>query len=158
MYSFGKQSLQNLSSCSEELRRVAYRALGYGLMDFSVIEGHRDQHTQDKYYDMGVSKVKWPDGKHNSLPSKAFDLNPYDHRFKCGLIGNDIQVRHFMVTYKMSMSDVRSYITTQYHRMAMLISAAAKEEKVPMRWGGDWDRDNDILDQSFNDLAHFERI
>ena len=25
-----------------------------------------------------------------------------------------------------------------------------------MRWGGDWDKDFDLDDQTFNDLCHFE--
>jgi hypothetical protein len=27
-----------------------------------------------------------------------------------------------------------------------------------IRWGGDWDRDNDFSDQKLNDLCHFELI
>ena len=38
----------------------------------------------------------------------------------------------------------------------MLGVAAA--EGIKIRWGGDWDRDNDLADQSFNDLVHFEDL
>lgn len=27
-----------------------------------------------------------------------------------------------------------------------------------IRWGGDWDRDHDVKDQTFNDLVHFEVV
>jgi peptidoglycan L-alanyl-D-glutamate endopeptidase CwlK len=32
----------------------------------------------------------------------------------------------------------------------------ASEEGVNVRWGGDWDGDRDIDDQTFDDLPHFE--
>jgi len=27
--------------------------------------------------------------------------------------------------------------------------------EIPIRWGGDWDRDHCLSDQSFDDLVHF---
>ena len=29
---------------------------------------------------------------------------------------------------------------------------------IKIRWGGDWDSDNIMKDQTFNDLPHFEII
>ena len=34
----------------------------------------------------------------------------------------------------------------------------ARWKKIPIRWGGDWDMDTYVKDQSFNDLPHFELI
>lgn len=45
--------------------------------DASVIEGYRDQSTQNKYFDSGTSRVKWPNSNHNKTPSRAMDLAPY---------------------------------------------------------------------------------
>ena len=35
--------------------------------------------------------------------------------------------------------------------------AAAYLGITNIHWGGDWDRDTEVNDQTFNDLAHFER-
>ena len=29
---------------------------------------------------------------------------------------------------------------------------------VAIRWGGDWDKDNELKDNGFDDLMHFELI
>jgi hypothetical protein len=29
---------------------------------------------------------------------------------------------------------------------------------INLRWGGDWDRDSDLKDQTFNDLGHIEVV
>jgi peptidoglycan L-alanyl-D-glutamate endopeptidase CwlK len=37
-----------------------------------------------------------------------------------------------------------------------IVRAVAEYEKIPIRWGGDWDGDTEVLDQTFNDLGHIE--
>jgi hypothetical protein len=34
----------------------------------------------------------------------------------------------------------------------------ARTDGIIIRWGGDWDRDGDVLDQDFDDLFHFEIV
>lgn len=36
--------------------------------------------------------------------------------------------------------------------------AAAAEQHVPLRWGGDWDMDGDSKDEKFYDGPHFELL
>jgi peptidoglycan L-alanyl-D-glutamate endopeptidase CwlK len=36
----------------------------------------------------------------------------------------------------------------------MLFEIGAIKHRI--RWGGDWDMDNDLSDNTFNDLVHFE--
>jgi peptidoglycan L-alanyl-D-glutamate endopeptidase CwlK len=45
--------------------------------DFSVICGHRSKEDQDKAFAEGHSKLKWPNSKHNKVPSEAVDIVPY---------------------------------------------------------------------------------
>lgn len=42
--------------------------------------------------------------------------------------------------------------------LAGLIMAAAAEEGVKIRWGGDWDGDGNNADSSFHDMPHFELV
>jgi len=51
-------------------------------LDIMVICGHRGQLDQDEAYKRGASKVKFPNSKHNSLPSKAIDCVVTDVRGK----------------------------------------------------------------------------
>src|SRR3546814_1368291 len=75
MPQFGPASLQRLATCDERLQRVFEKVVQD--LDCSVIEGHRDQAAQDKAFAEGHSKLKWPHGNHNALPSRAADVAPY---------------------------------------------------------------------------------
>jgi len=77
-YTFSKRSRENLSTCHQDLQAVAMYAIKY--VDFTVIEGHRGKEAQNRAFDEGYSKVKFPHGKHNKKPSDAFDFIP--HPFK----------------------------------------------------------------------------
>jgi len=135
-FNFGRKSAKNYSTLSRNLRKVADRALGYGIMDFSIDCGHRSKVEQDRLFGMTPprSKVKWPNSKHNPFPSKAADCVPF-------------------VAGQSSWNKLHCCV------LAGLILAAAKEEGMRLRWGGNWDMDSEpITDQDFQDLAHFEEI
>ena len=40
--------------------------------------------------------------------------------------------------------------------MGGMIKGIAKEKGIKIRWGGDWDSDGEVLDQTFMDLVHIE--
>jgi peptidoglycan L-alanyl-D-glutamate endopeptidase CwlK len=130
MPQFGQRSRRMLSTCHTELVVLAEEALAVG-MDFSVLEGHRDAERQTALFHQGLSKVQWPNSKHNREPSEAFDIAPYP----------------------IDWQDAERF----YH-LAGIIRAVASESGLAIRWGGDWDRDFDLRDQSFMDLAHFEMV
>lgn len=44
----------------------------------------------------------------------------------------------------------------RFYYFAGIVVATANFMDIPVRWGGDWDGDNDLDDQNFNDLGHFE--
>ena len=43
-----------------------------------------------------------------------------------------------------------------FHYMGGMIRGIAKQMKVNVRWGGDWDGDGEVADNSFDDLVHIE--
>jgi peptidoglycan L-alanyl-D-glutamate endopeptidase CwlK len=130
MPSFGQRSRRALASCRHELVVLAEEALMVG-MDFAVIEGHRDAERQADLYHRGLSKLQWPMSKHNREPSEAFDVAPWPIDWR------DVQ---------------------RFYHLAGILRAVASESGLAIRWGGDWDCDFDLRDQSFMDLAHFELI
>ncbi len=132
MPSFGKQSKANLDQCHGLLKAVANRAIQ--TVDFSVIKGHRDEEEQNELFTLGLSKLEYPDSKHNKEISEALDLQPYP----------------LTATHKDRIK--------QFYFIAGAMMMAAHELGVVLRWGGDWDMDGDLTDQLFNDLYHFELV
>ena len=128
---FSRRSRNNLETCHPDLQQVFNEVdrLGY---ECTVIEGHRPKEWQDKYFWEGKSRVRWPDSKHNALPSDAADVGPY-------------------VKGKLSL-DVRHCIF-----FAGVVLAVAAVMGIAIRWGGNWDMDDEVMtDQDFQDLVHYE--
>ena len=75
MPKFGKRSLKKLKDADHRLQKVLNDAIE--MYDFTILETHRGKTTQNKYYKQGKSKLKYPESKHNCLPSLAVDIAPY---------------------------------------------------------------------------------
>lgn len=99
--------------------------------DVSLICGHRTEAEQNVLYPK-YTKVRWPNGKHNSYPSTAVDLQPFPYP-----------------------QDERKLVK-QLAYIAGRVIEYGKSRHLDVRWGGDWDQDGDTNDQTFNDLFHFE--
>jgi len=97
--------------------------------DCTVICGHRSQEEQDKAVAEGKSKVRYPYSKHNSFPARAVDVVPYPIDW-----------------------DDRE----GFYAFGGFVKGVASQKGIKIRWGGDWDSDNDLHDQNFIDLPHFE--
>ena len=130
MYSFSKNSKRNLSSCTENLQKIGYVLIT--IMDVSCVEGHRNKQDQNRAYEIKLSDKKYPDGTHNKIPSEAVHWLPYPKGWKS--------------------------TREDFVYMAGIIKGIAAVFGIKIRWGGDWDSDNDLHDQIFMDLAHFEEI
>jgi peptidoglycan L-alanyl-D-glutamate endopeptidase CwlK len=72
---FSDISKERLSTAHEDLQTL-FNEVVKGF-DCSIICGHRDKESQDKEYAEGDSKLKWPNSKHNKIPSLAIDAVPY---------------------------------------------------------------------------------
>jgi peptidoglycan LD-endopeptidase CwlK len=129
MPSFSEKSLSKLATCDVRLQRVFEAVVRE--FDCTILEGHRDQERQDRMVEEGKSQVRWPDGKHNTVPSMAVDVTPYP-------ISWDDRERQTL--------------------FAGYVLATAKALGVVLRWGGDWDRDTEVRDNRFDDLVHFELV
>ena len=102
--------------------------------DISLVSGYRDREEQNTLFENSFSKLRFPDSKHNRKPCLAVDLQPYPYpKDECKLWG------------------ALGYIAGR----AMAIAA---EEGIDIIWGGDWDRDGDLTDQTFDDLFHIELV
>ena len=124
---FGKRSLERLETCDKRLQEIFNEVIK--TVDCSVLEGHRNKSKQNKYYDEGKTKVQYPSGRHNKLPSMACDVVPYP-------IDWDDRER--------------------FHLFAGFVLGIAKSMGINLRWGGDWNQNWFVDDNKFDDFPHFE--
>ena len=71
---FGSRSRKNLATCHEDLQDLFNEVIKH--VDCSVIEGHRSGERQNKLFEDGKTKLKFPYGRHNANPSRAVDVVP----------------------------------------------------------------------------------
>ncbi len=139
MPKFSQRSLSNLNTCHKDLQVLFAEVIK--TFDCIVTEGHRNKQDQNKAFASGNSKLKWPNGKHNKSPSMAVDVYPYEP--KIAVDWKDNQRFHYFAGYVMGVAEQL--------KLQGKISHSIK-------WGGDWDRDTEIKDESFRDTGHFEII
>jgi len=134
---FGKASLDKLATCHSELRIVCGAVIPY--MDFTIIWGARGMEPQNEAFAKGFSHVPWPESKHNAIPpdlSDAVDIAPW-HTER---------------------PHIRWKNENEFIYLAGRMMQAASSLGIKLRWGGDWDRDQDLYDVNKPfDLGHFER-
>ena len=126
---FGRRSKERLSTCHEDLQDLFNEVIKY--VDCSVLEGHRSGERQDKLYEEGKTKVKYPNGRHNANPSNDVDVVPYPVDW------NDRE---------------------RFHLFAGFVLGLAQSMEINIRWGGDWNKNFEVDDNKFDDFPHFERI
>ena len=127
MPKYSERSENALKTAHPDLQRLFREVIK--TFDHVIIEGHRNKTDQDKAVESGHSKTRWPNSKHNSTPSNAVDAIPYPVNWKD---------------------------TKRICYFAGYVKAIAIMMDIPLRWGGDWDNDTDLNDQTFFDLVHFE--
>lgn len=134
MAKFGKTSTERLNTAHPVLQELFNRVIKR--RDCSITEGFRGPSAQKYVFKVGLSKVDWPDSKHNKHPSMAVDVVPWPEKwasvsaftFLCEIVFNE--------WWKMEKEGLT--------------------EGFKLRWGGDWDGDGDRTDQTFHDLPHWE--
>jgi peptidoglycan L-alanyl-D-glutamate endopeptidase CwlK len=130
---FGKTSAAKLATCHPDLQRLFNEVVKH--VDCTIICGHRGQADQDAAVATGNSKVKWPHGKHNSLPSLAVDVMPYP----------------------VNWSDSKANLE-HLNYFAGIVRGVAFMLNIPVRWGHDWNKDGKPDTSGLCDRPHWERI
>lgn len=109
MPSFGRLSEERLATVHPDLAAVCRDAIE--IVDFRVLEGHRGEEAQNLAYSTGKSRKRWPDGKHNRLPSLAVDVAPYP---------------------------IDWHDVGRFQFLAGVMFACAHLRGLRLRWGGNW--------------------
>ena len=127
MPKFGRKSKERLNTCDSNLQKVFNEVIKH--VDCSVLEGHREKDRQNKLFEEGKTKVKYPNGRHNRQPSSAVDVTPYPVDWKD---------------------------RERQTLFAGFVNGVASQMGINLRWGGDWDQDFQVVDNRFDDFPHFE--
>ena len=132
MANFGKRSRINLSQAHPDLQKLFNEVVKH--YDCAVICGHRNKEDQNKAYNEGRSTKQYPDSKHNKTPSLAVDVVPW-FKNKPHIRWNDKE---------------------KFYEFGGFVQGIAAALWINIRWGGNWDMDDELKDQTLFDLPHFE--
>ena len=129
---YSTRSKSRLATCDKRLQKVFNEVIKH--VDCSILEGHRSKERQNRLYDEKRTKVKYPNGRHNSNPSKAVDVTPYPV---------DWEDRERQTLF------------------AGFVIGIARSMGIKIRWGGNWDMYEEngrwaVKDNRFDDFPHFE--
>lgn len=80
MPSFSKSSQEKLATCDKRLQDLFEEVVK--IQDCTVTCGYRGEKEQNEAFDAGFSRQRFPNGKHNLLPSLAVDVVPYPVDYK----------------------------------------------------------------------------
>lgn len=137
MANFGATSLKKLEKVNPLLVTILKKTVQ--VKDCTIITGFRGAEAQNKAYESGYSKKKYPDSRHNLSKlmnstefSDAVDVAPWIN----GKLSEDVK---------------------ECAHLAGIIIGIGAAMGITLRWGGNWDSDDEIMtDQTFQDLWHFE--
>jgi len=138
MHKYGRTSQKRLNTCHVDIITIWTELSRW--VNTSVLCGHRDEIKQNQAFKSKNSQLKWPNSKHNAYPSKAIDSGPYV-----------IEIKNVDYDDYKAFAKFAGYVDL----IAMQLYQAKKITHL-IRWGGDWDMDGRTVDQTFNDLPHFE--
>lgn len=131
------RSRQKMEGLHPKLIAVIERAIEITKQDFTVIEGVRTKERQQELYDQG---------RKTPGPIVTWTLNSRHLPGKDGL-GRAVDIAPSPLDW----NDLK-----KFDAIADAMFAAAKELKVKLRWGADWDSDGKRRERSEHDSPHFE--
>lgn len=133
MPTFSARSLAQLATCHPDLQVLFREVIRY--WDCTILEGYRGKEAQEAAFAAGTTQLHYPRGKHNQQPSMAVDVTPYP------IDWHDTSRFHLFAGFVLG-------VATQLRRHGMM--------DYGVRWGGDWNGDGLVRDETFRDLPHYE--
>lgn len=141
-YVYGIRSRAKLKTCHPLLIDVANRALELSPYDIAIIHGKRDKVTQNKLYSKGKSTKRFPNSRHNKTEDTDHYADPYE-------VSDALDFGPYV-------NGIPWEDTHVFAVIAGVFMAAAKDEGIKLRWGGDWNSNGLTTDQTFMDWGHIE--
>lgn len=123
-----KSSERSLRKALEPLQHLFFEVAKK--TDIIILDSIRGKAAQELAYRSGHSKVRFGQSAHNYVPALALDVCPAP----------------------IDWNSRQPFITLGKNFVLPL----AKELKIPIRWGADWNMNSDLTDEKFSDLPHYE--
>lgn len=133
MPTFSTSSKQKLATCHPDLVRLFNEVIKH--YDCTIIEGSRSDVDQKKAFKEGKSKLDGVNKKSLHQVSKTY---PFSRALDAS-------------PFPIKWDDPQRFIL-----FAGRVQGIATALGINIRWGGNWDNDNELTDNSFDDLVHFE--
>jgi hypothetical protein len=163
-HNYGTRSLERLATAANDLQ-ILMKRVGTNFPN-AILEGKRTEEQQVKNIQKKVSKTM--DSRHLDEPANAVDAAPdplawpqekkLQQRIATvvGTLPPEKQ-DEIMGLIERHVKDVSRW----YYFGGYTLGVASEmlkngEMQQSVRWGGDWDGDRQLLDQTFDDLPHFE--
>lgn len=154
-YSLGNNSKSKLTGVHPDIVKVVERAIQITSQDFIVLEGVRGKEqcyinwgkgrsaatlavvgVPTKYAQPKMGKVTWLNDPLNS--KHCIQKDGYGHAVD-------------LVPYPVDWNTL-----SKFEAIGKAMLTAAKELKISLRWGADWDRDGKLREKGETDSPHFE--
>ena len=129
---FSRISAERLLTCHPDLIAIFNEVVKH--VDISIVCGHRGEKEQNEAFNSGHSQRRYPNSFHNYIPSVAIDVMLW-HQQEPHVRWDDIVGAAWLAGY---------------------VQRIADELGVGIRFGGNWDGDDEFDDNTFNDYAHYE--
>jgi len=151
MAHYSETSKRRLATCELALQKLF--AVVILAFDHTILCGHRSEKLQEQAFRQGRTRCRWPESNHNAEPSRAVDAGPYNPERK----NVDWPDESVMASLRNSPTASRHIKTLcRWYYFGGFVMGCAHALGIKLRWGGDWDNDTLLHDQTFDDLPHFE--
>jgi len=135
MPKYSSASKKKLLLAHPDLQIIFNEVIKY--YDNTIVYTFRNEELQNNLYEQGLTKKKYPHSKHNIYYSMAVDSAPYID----GTVSQDMYQCYHYAGFVKGIAQ-------------MLLNEGKISHKLI--GGSDWDNDNNVNDQKFRDLWHFE--
>lgn len=145
MKQWDARSLKQRDTLMGSLRLVMDDALRISDVPFQIVQGARTIEEQQRYFNDGKSKI-----------------NPRDYPTREKLYAAAKHVTGPGMPLSRAVDIIIDVKGKEYDKAHMcyvagVVMAIARLRGIPVRWGGNWDRDGELLsDQKLIDMPHFE--
>lgn len=161
-YIFGTVSKARLAGLHPDLVKVLVRAISISDIDFTVIEGVRSD--EQCYINFGKGRtasqckaagcpIKYAQPKLSKVTWVGHPLSS-NHRKKADGFGHAVDLYPYPVSLVLN-AKPKEY-EPLFDKIAKAMFEAAKQLKISIRWGADWDLDNLPRERGETDNPHFE--
>lgn len=155
VYGYGRTSSEKLEQGHPVLQTLFQRAGRH--TNITILNVFRGEVAQNEAFASGASSKRWPESKHNSMPSMAVDASPWPIPEGWGdLDGQTVRDRDLNWKERVKFYEMIAVLRHEWNRMCDENPVLAKTYRL--RFGDDWDGDGDYRDQDFDDLPHVELV